>query len=121
MELDRVSREAREVVFRDRSRERSRGRGGASSPEDRERERERERERGYRDARAAMELAKLQDELDKTTNELRRAQAEIRLNQSDYDRSHVEIEQMQEKVRPERANQRLYSKELVWDDKMIVN
>jgi hypothetical protein len=39
-----------------------------------------------------------QDKLEKTTSELRRAQAELRLNQSDYERSHVELEQMQEKV-----------------------
>ena len=49
-------------------------------------------------ARSAVEIAELQDKLDKTTTELRRAQAELRLNQSDYDRSHVELEQMQEKV-----------------------
>ena len=49
-------------------------------------------------ARSAVEIAELQDKLEKTTSELRRAQAEIRLNQSDYDRSHVDMEQMQEKV-----------------------
>ncbi len=49
--------------------------------------------------RSAVEIVELQDKLEKTNNELRRAQAELRLNQSDYDRSHVELEQMQEKVR----------------------
>ena len=33
-----------------------------------------------------------------TQTELRRTQAELRLNQGDYERSHVELEQMQEKV-----------------------
>ena len=50
-------------------------------------------------SRNVVEVAELQDKLEKTTSELRRAQAELRLNQSDYDRSHVELEQMQEKVR----------------------
>ena len=49
--------------------------------------------------RSAVEIAELQDKLEKTNNELRRAQAELRLNQSDYDRSHVELEQLHEKVR----------------------
>jgi chromosome segregation and condensation protein ScpB len=49
-------------------------------------------------SRNAVEVAELQDKLEKTNAELRRAQAELRLNQTDYDRSHVELEQMQEKV-----------------------
>jgi hypothetical protein len=49
--------------------------------------------------RNSHEVADLKDKLEATQSELRRAQAELRLNQSDYDRSHVELEQMQEKVR----------------------
>ena len=49
--------------------------------------------------RQGVEIVELQDKLEKTNNELRRAQAELRLNQSDYDRSHVELEQLHEKVR----------------------
>ena len=49
-------------------------------------------------SRNVVEVAELQDKLEKTNSELRRAQAELRLNQSDYERSHVEMEQMQEKV-----------------------
>ena len=49
-------------------------------------------------SRNVVEVAELQDKLEKTNAELRRAQAELRLNQSDYDRSHVELETMQEKV-----------------------
>ncbi|QQP36767.1 Uncharacterized protein FKW44_021963, partial [Caligus rogercresseyi] len=48
-------------------------------------------------ARSAVEIAELADKLDKSQAELRRVQAELRLNTSDYDRSHVELEQMQEK------------------------
>ena len=48
--------------------------------------------------RQGVEIVELQDKLEKTNNELRRAQAELRLNQSDYDRSHVELEQLHEKV-----------------------
>jgi len=48
--------------------------------------------------RNSHEVADLKDKLEATQSELRRAQAELRLNQSDYDRSHVELEQMQEKV-----------------------
>ena len=49
--------------------------------------------------RVAVEVADLQDKLAKSESELRRCQAEIRLNQGDYERSHVESEQMQEKVK----------------------
>ena len=49
-------------------------------------------------SRNVVEVAELQDKLEKTNSELRRAQAELRLNQSDYERSHVEMEQMQDKV-----------------------
>ena len=45
-----------------------------------------------------VEVAELKDKLEQTSNELRRTQAELRLNQGDYERSHVEMEQMQEKV-----------------------
>ena len=55
-------------------------------------------------SRNAVEVAELQDKLEKTNAELRRAQAELRLNQTDYDRSHVELEQMQEKVTNLRNN-----------------
>jgi hypothetical protein len=49
-------------------------------------------------ARVAIEVADLQERLAKTESELRKSQAELRLGQGDYDRSHAEIEQMQEKV-----------------------
>ena len=49
--------------------------------------------------RVAVEVADLQDKLQKSESELRRTQAEVRLNQGDYERSHVELENMQEKVR----------------------
>ena len=63
------------------------------------RDRSRSPEPGYA-ARSSVhvENAELKDKLDQTTNELRRCQAEMRLNQSDYDRHHVDLEQMQEKV-----------------------
>ena len=67
-------------------------------PPDRGRGRSRSPDPGF-STRSVVEIAELQDKLEKTSTELRRAQAELRLNQSDYDRSHVELEQMQEKVR----------------------
>lgn len=83
MELDRANREL--------------SRGPPVDPYERER-RGRSPDPGLA-VRSAVEMAELQDKLDKTTTELRRCQAELRLNQSDYDRSHVELEQMQEKVK----------------------
>lgn len=79
IELDRVSRDVRDPysVVSDR-------RGRSPDP-------------GF-SARSAVEIADLQDKLEKTSAELRRAQAELRLNQGDYERSHVELEQMQEKI-----------------------
>merc|ERR1719458_374630 len=53
--------------------------------------------------RQGVEIVELQDKLEKTNNELRRAQAELRLNQSDYDRSHVELEQLHEKIEKSQA------------------
>ena len=116
MEMDRMAREARDVSAYDRdsrldhhhrgdgasSRLDDRGHRGESRLADRSLDRHRGRspdpDRAYA-ARSAIEIAELQDKLEKTSTELRRAQAELRLNQSDYERSHVELEQMQEKVR----------------------
>ena len=97
IELDRVTRDCRETVRettslyshhaaeRDTLRERERSRGRSPEP--------------VFNARQAVEMAEVQEKLDKANTELRRAQAELRLNQTDYDRSHVEMEQMQEKVK----------------------
>ncbi len=62
------------------------------------RERSRSPEPGYASRSVHVEVAELKDKLEQTQNELRRTQAELRLNAGDYERSHVELEQMQEKV-----------------------
>lgn len=62
------------------------------------RERSRSPEPSYASRAVHVEVAELKDKLEQTSNELRRTQAELRLNQTDYDRSHAELEQMQEKV-----------------------
>ena len=62
------------------------------------RDRSRSPEPGYGSRSVHVEVAELKDKLEQTSNELRRTQAELRLNQGDYERSHVELESMQEKV-----------------------
>lgn len=97
MELDRVSR--RDMVVDPYGPPPGMDGCGPPGVGPRSRGRSPEHGGGAFSARSAIEIAELQDKLEKTNADLRRAQTELRLNQSDYDRSHVELEQMQEKVK----------------------